>query len=322
MLQEQTNALLMPIQARLPSLDSEPLPEAVYHYTDIGGLLGIVDSGVLWATDYRYLNDSSELRYIFDQSRQVVEDYLQGGQYDLIGQTFLEYALTGRPPYDDTAYYLCCFSEVDNSLSQWRAYGHQQGFSLSFPGDITSHTGALDVPRLQGQTPGITLLKVNYDSQVHTEYVSALIKELLVLCTAEHIRLYSTPQDAISHIAPFYWAQLERASYRFKHPDFADEREWRLVSWVDLKIADSRRLHPEFFRAGASLIPYTTFHVFSGSHGHSRPSQLPLLAVRSGPTMLPNETTNALDRLLTARGYENSFCERRHSETPARPFGH
>jgi hypothetical protein len=36
-------------------------PEGLlYHYTDQKGLLGILESKQLWATHYRYLNDTSE----------------------------------------------------------------------------------------------------------------------------------------------------------------------------------------------------------------------------------------------------------------------
>jgi hypothetical protein len=38
------------------------LPEVLYHYTDIKGLQGIWEEGQIWATDSRYLNDTSELR--------------------------------------------------------------------------------------------------------------------------------------------------------------------------------------------------------------------------------------------------------------------
>jgi hypothetical protein len=44
-------------------LSDEVLPARVYHYTSTDGLLGILDSGHLWATDLRYLNDTSELHF-------------------------------------------------------------------------------------------------------------------------------------------------------------------------------------------------------------------------------------------------------------------
>jgi hypothetical protein len=98
------------------------LPTAVYHYTDANGLLGIITSGRLWATDYRYLSDSSELRYIFRLAGPAVETRLKSKEHGAIAQAFLEYVSITPPPYGETPYYICWFSEADNSLSQWRAY--------------------------------------------------------------------------------------------------------------------------------------------------------------------------------------------------------
>ena len=38
----------------------------LYHYTTFTGLLGIVRSRSLWASDVRYMNDSAELRHTAD----------------------------------------------------------------------------------------------------------------------------------------------------------------------------------------------------------------------------------------------------------------
>ncbi|MEU6190491.1 hypothetical protein [Nocardia sp. NPDC047038] len=35
----------------------------LYHYTDINGLKGILDSGEIWLTHMAYLNDSQEFEY-------------------------------------------------------------------------------------------------------------------------------------------------------------------------------------------------------------------------------------------------------------------
>jgi len=309
----------MKIQRLLPNLEKAPLPTAVYHYTDAGGLLGILSSGVFWATDYRYLNDSSELKYIFGIASQVIESQLRTTSHGPVTQAFLEYVSITPPPYDDTVYYICCFSEADNSLSQWRAYGSSQGFSICVPGDVATADYAALARRMprpagapppvfgQGQNPGISLLRVDYDPDVHAAYVTKLVEELIALCEGAHMRSYASTQEAVSHITPFYFGQLERASYRFKHPDFADEREWRLVSWGR---------HQEFFRVGATLTPYAKFRLFSVSHPKN--NGLPLLAVRHGPTVLPDETKLAMDRLLNSCGYPSDYCERRGSDTPVR----
>jgi len=317
--QNQTNQMLMPIQPTLANWDSSPLPDAVHHYTDAAGLLGIIDTGTIWATDYRFLNDSSELRYVFRLASSLAEETLRQQRHGPLGQAFLEYIATNSPPYTDTVYYLCCFSEVDNSLSQWRAYGGLQGFSLTFPGDITHAPGLTDVPARQGQTPGITLLKVEYDPNRHREYVGNLISALLNLCETDHMLSYPSAKDALADFTPFYWGQLERVSYQFKHPDFVDEHEWRLVRWFDLtRPPPPPWTMPEFYRAGHTLTPYTAFQLHSATHPAPSDRALPLRAVRFGPSSLPNETLTALDRMLNSYGYAVELCERRGSDTPVR----
>ena len=77
--QERTNQELFPIQGTLPRLDDDPFPDVVYHYTDIVGLQGLLETNKIRATDYRYLNDSSELQYTFDLARSVAEAQLDDG---------------------------------------------------------------------------------------------------------------------------------------------------------------------------------------------------------------------------------------------------
>src|SRR4030088_767631 len=47
---------------------------SVFHYTDSAGLLGILSSKSLFATDYRYLNDASEGSMIRDLILPVFEN--------------------------------------------------------------------------------------------------------------------------------------------------------------------------------------------------------------------------------------------------------
>src|SRR5215211_5886688 len=43
----------------------------LYHYTDGHGLKGIIESGQVWFTDYRHLNDPSELVHGIDIAHEV-----------------------------------------------------------------------------------------------------------------------------------------------------------------------------------------------------------------------------------------------------------
>ena len=52
----------------------------LYHYTTLTGLLGIVGSKKLWASDIRYMNDSAELKHSADLIRQEVQERLDNVQ--------------------------------------------------------------------------------------------------------------------------------------------------------------------------------------------------------------------------------------------------
>ena len=71
---EAVNNFLAATQQQLPTLDTVPLPEKVFHYTNIAGLLGILRTGRMWATHYQYLNDASEGRYTYDLAKDLIAE--------------------------------------------------------------------------------------------------------------------------------------------------------------------------------------------------------------------------------------------------------
>jgi hypothetical protein len=61
------------VRTELANLISKNPPQIVYHYTDINGLLGIIESDCIWATHVSRLNDSSEYLH----GIKVVRDFVQ-----------------------------------------------------------------------------------------------------------------------------------------------------------------------------------------------------------------------------------------------------
>src|SRR5262245_52254687 len=51
--------------------------QGVYHYTDLGGLHGIVTSQDLWLTDSRYCNDVEELTHGYNRVYGVIKRRLE-----------------------------------------------------------------------------------------------------------------------------------------------------------------------------------------------------------------------------------------------------
>jgi hypothetical protein len=177
---------------------------------------------------------------------------------------------------------------------------------LEFPGDISLVTLEHEE---RNQNPGITLLKVIYDQEIQRDYLRKLIGALIEVCQLPHMKRFDDNRQAVSTIMPFFLGQIDRASYQFKHPDFVDEQEWRLVSWGDG--------HSECYRDGLTLTPYTKMRFNSSSHP-MRKGGMPLLSVRYGPSQMATATAYALDRLLSRNGYPSERCQRLGSATPAR----
>jgi hypothetical protein len=63
--------------------------DSVFHYTDSAGLLGILQSQCLFATDYRYLNDLSEGTMVRDLLVSVFEAELKQITPKLVAERLL-----------------------------------------------------------------------------------------------------------------------------------------------------------------------------------------------------------------------------------------
>ncbi len=107
----------------------------LYHYTTLTGLLGIITSNALWASDIRYMNDSAELRHSADLIRDEVQSRISQEPHkaDLLGQ-FVDW-VTHRITSGHMLFG-ASFRSHGNLLSQWRGYStHGKGVSLGFSAD-------------------------------------------------------------------------------------------------------------------------------------------------------------------------------------------
>ncbi|MBV8696336.1 hypothetical protein [Bradyrhizobium sp.] len=78
----------------LAEQDTTTITETLYHYTDLVGLEGILKTSNFWFTDYRRLNDPSELKHGIDIARDVARGMSTGADasvrlfLDCLLQTF------------------------------------------------------------------------------------------------------------------------------------------------------------------------------------------------------------------------------------------
>jgi hypothetical protein len=115
---------------------ARPIPEVLWHYTTFAGFQGILHSKTIWATEYRFLNDSEEFSHARTLAEKLVEAQPESTQLLFPARDTLRSAVqmafrTGLLHEERFSLMVASFSEVGDQLSQWRGYaGNSTGVSL------------------------------------------------------------------------------------------------------------------------------------------------------------------------------------------------
>jgi len=315
-----------------PRFDETPVPRRLHHYTTLDGLMGIVSSDAIWASDARFLNDSSELSYAAGLIDAVVAEV-----FDAVSSEALRAALPRRPSVANAFEYgaqpfVACFCEEDDLLSQWRGYdAGQTGFSLGLD---------LQYQPMMGLPPPTYLRRVVYDEDRQRSAVREVVGTWLE--TAERLL---TPERGLTTADvfpyPAIWALQEALAEHhlcFKHPTFAEEHEWRLIKLVDvreeLRLLNDRRqdlmlaatrarmqelgvdmpefgttwsqanaegIDIKFRRSPFGLVPYIELPLKDRAGVFT--DRLPLWQVTQGPTSNPELSLESLRMYLDSMGF-------------------
>jgi hypothetical protein len=237
-----------------------PAPEgALYHYTDLAGLKGILQDDDLWLTHSRYLNDDEEITHGYRVVREVIEEEKETATADRL--EFLDglYQLVKAPSPEGV--YICSFCLADNLLSQWRGYGaNGTGVSLEFnPAGFSYITGPDSPP------DGLMRLwKVFYPESTQKGIVRQAIDFAFNMPGKSAEEKTHQAAYAIQFFIP-----------TFKNDGFTEEQECRLI----FTPAPTLEMHPRFRVARGMLIPYYSLKQLAKST-----AQLPVTGIRVGPS--------------------------------------
>jgi hypothetical protein len=173
----------------------------LHHYTSGNGLLGIFNSGQIWATSIHSLNDSREFVLAVGLAKSAIGKAIADSG-DANAKSLFDPVVERLESMSRIAIYVTCFSTVEDSLSQWRGYCPPAfGYSIGFDGELLRK-----VAEPQGT-------------------ISHLLPGLAGAAAVKtHVG---------SNVSPFLREFVGFAPY-FKNPNFADEREWRLAGIVAL----------------------------------------------------------------------------------------
>jgi len=242
---------------------SSPDIITAYHYTDQNGLYGILHDREIWATHYRFLNDSTELNDLLLLLREEshkessvpknkISDMLDTFQniyekFDVYIVSFTEDILTASEEISNTS---------GDRLSQWRGYAEgRQGFSLGFS-FTESFLRKLEIKGNENKRAMAWLYYGTclYKTKDKLKDFYKVLYDFSVFYEQNPGLDYSNanPPDATAYIEVL--TRIFRLICFSKHEGFAEEQEFRLAGSLKRGFADESII--EYRRGGAGLIPY------------------------------------------------------------------
>ncbi|MGN6187061.1 MAG: DUF2971 domain-containing protein [Thermoanaerobaculia bacterium] len=184
----------------------------LYHYTSWAAFESIGASDEIWISDYRALNDETELLFGRRMAARSFARYDESPAFSELLRECLAASL-------DDAFYVASFSLHGDCLNQWRAYGDGcKGVAAAF-----------DIPEFSQLTKNdpraVTFSRVTYDEEKQALLFSliATVAQQIVAIDTQRNKLeinilVRELQGTISELLPLC-----------KNPAFEDERECRLV---------------------------------------------------------------------------------------------
>lgn len=282
-----------------------PTPEAsskemLWHYTDAGGVIGILRSGALWATNIDSLNDSTELHHGFS----VIESLLakvRGSRHVAKAQKeYLQRVVeAAKSDLVRRKLYVFCASEAQDSLSQWRGYGGGPGYAVGLASERAPLiSNVVDVVSSRAGLPP-QWSKVIYDPS-DQEHLAARALGYIAHRAPRNL----SDSQALRFIVGEDARYLTRIAACFKHPSFAEEQEVRVL--LDADGVESALQ----FRAGRfGVTPYVeaAFGEVIVEGGGTpvalgKRDELPIRSIMVGPASHPEAATSGIEILTECYG--------------------
>jgi hypothetical protein len=280
--------------AKLQSFAVDP-NQTLWHYTNGSALLAIINSGTIFSTQVSCLNDSTEVRYASKLFCAALESLRALYLGDSIASAFLDRAIDlfqediDDPSQSAIPYFVTCFTELEDDLSQWRAYGGgENGYALGFK--------ASD---LFGVSQSI-VVKVNYDQSLHVRLAEETAKATVTYYIAGLNEDGGRDPDAWADEFLFVWNELiTRIAPLVKDPGFESEQEYRIVK--QFTPGDVGQLH--FLQKNSLMSRHLPLQLPSGMAASGSGYRLPISSIMVGPCRHRHVSRASIGSLLLQKFY-------------------
>ncbi len=267
----------------------------LFHYTNLEGLKGILNSRSFWCTHSSTLNDPSELEYGKILILSILEDF-KSKESDSIVDQFLHNLISNFSAFNIFSYnaYIASFCELDNLLSQWRIYASQgNGYSIGirFKTDTKFFHDLND----NEEESYVILRKMIYNLEEQKELVIDFISS--IISSVKDAIIWFNKHGGLSEAWEAVAATeavniLFDLMLSFKNPAFSEEKEWRLI-----KVMQSNfKPHLIKFRENKEqLIPYISTYI---TEENNSKIIFPITSIRIGPMLDEKSSKSILEVFL------------------------
>jgi hypothetical protein len=272
-------------------------PPTLYHYTTAAGLISMVKSGHVWATESRYMNDTREFIHGAELILDVVEKARKRTPHPVLEELHASVARHVEEQLQNVRIFCVSFCTDGDLLSQWRGYGDLGGgYALGFRPELLLGAGIYE------RGPFRVLRRVVYEEGEQRRLVEDCLR-----AAVQHV---GAGADSA------FWQFFSEAIISFKDVAYTEEGEWRLVQFGRaLQGGEVLWKHPVEFRdRKGKVVPYADLDL-SGSRGPYA-GKLPIREIVHGPTQDPERSGKAIRILLDGGGYTEDQVTLRHSIVP------
>ena len=238
----------------------------IYHYCNLDALIAIMKNKVIWASNYRYLNDAKEINIAVEKIDDNI-DLIKKGIESFNGyQSVIRCLKSSMVSYD---YYITSFSQEPDVLSQWRAYAQNgRGASIGFDEKV--------------------LIKL--DLKIHEAiYGDTLIDSVIELGKGYLTKRKESASIKIDQLE----SEFAELIGSFKGEAFKEEREKRLII-MHKKGTKTDNIH--FRKSGNFVVPFLEVSFDSLSNEIIR-------EIWIGPSQKDEDTKRSVQFLLNYLGY-------------------
>ena len=229
-------------------LDRVENNDEIYHYTDINGLLGILENNSLWLTEASFLNDVEEQLYtleLFENEvlNTIVDKKLKDSLSDAIED------LRDRRTIGQIELVFSCSLDVDN-LTLWSEFSNAYGYCLGLNHGEIYNALKNGISGVFPLLNSLTSAKVIYDREDQIKKLKEVVKKSIEISFEDNN--IALPQDCFvdsyDHVQESTLRMIGGCvnvackiySVFFKRPEYAAEREYRFYAMGSFGIENLR----------------------------------------------------------------------------------